>query len=73
MSDPCPCCDVTDGVTGPVDALALGVALGSAFGQEKTREMMCTKHRTRYVMAMLQGAVKMRVLDKSTEKTGERP
>jgi hypothetical protein len=68
MSEPCPCCDVANGICTPTEALALGVALGAAFGQEKTREMMCSRHRTRYVMAMLQTVVKLQGLENESEE-----
>jgi hypothetical protein len=35
------------------------VALGAAFGQAGTRELICNVHRTRYVMAMMHAALKI--------------
>lgn len=64
MSDPCPCCDVTNGLCGPIEAFALGVGLGAAYGQPAVREkMLCPKHRTPYVMAMLKVATTFHAVD----------
>lgn len=62
MSD-CACCDIMRGIWGPTDVLAFGVALGAALGQAGVRERLCSEHRTRYVMAMLQATVRLLEID----------
>ena len=63
MNEPCPVCDVSNAMCTPTDAFALGVALGQAFGQAGTRELICNAHRTRYVMACMQAVIKIQGLD----------
>ncbi len=64
MKTPCPACDLdnlaehriqTD--MGRMMGLAMGVALGAAFDDmRKVTELMCRKHRTPYMMAMVRAS-----------------
>jgi hypothetical protein len=48
-----------DGPWQPVDILALGVSLGTAFGMHGVTELMCAEHRTHWVMSMLSALARM--------------
>lgn len=55
---PCPGCDTDRAQLSPLAALAFGVALGAAFDDmHKVTEIMCSKHRARYIILMAQAAI----------------
>lgn len=67
---PCPCCDVEE--YGPLEGLALGVALGAAFGDmHKVTELCCPAHRTKYIMAMLHADVRANTVATPSEPVSE--
>lgn len=67
MSNKCPGCAVTN-AGSLLEALSLGVALGRAFGS--INDMMCTDHRTPYVMAMMRQVQVMAADFPETAPTG---
>jgi hypothetical protein len=55
----------------PIMALALGVSLGAAFeDMHRVTEMMCTKHRSTYVVAMATASVLGNSENESEERGG---
>lgn len=55
---PCPACDAERLIMSSLETLAFGAALGAAYRETRTdlhglTEIMCAKHRSAYVLAML--------------------
>jgi hypothetical protein len=71
MSDkPCPCCDLRDGDLTPLEALALGVALGQeevpTAGQPRGRlVLMCEAHQGAFREACVRMLMKVQALRRS--------
>lgn len=55
----CPACDAEEFNLTQLEALALGVAMGSAFHMHGITEMMCDRHRAAYIIAGMKMTMKI--------------